>query len=130
MEKKPFIRFEKIRLEGVRKKDTIAIEQAICVYFPIENLIKGTSGTVFWKRTGLDSSVVAVLPSFEINANSAAYSVPEVSFSYPLYFPNQVLKGKFEDKVFVGGASVEGSYPKFESSETVLSIQNIGDPRL
>ncbi len=127
LEKKPFVRLDRVRLDGIRKKDTIAIERTTGVYYPVEKLWKATTGRVSWKRTGLDSTVYAQLGAYEINATTAGYSTTDVKFYYPLYFPGQILTGKFEDKVFVGGASSEVSYPRFESDVKRLNIQNIGE---
>ncbi len=127
LERRPFLRLDRARLDGIRKKDTISIDKTTGVYYPIDHLYKATSGKVSWKRTGLDSTVYAQLGVFELNTTIAGYSTSDVKFYYPTYFPNQALTGKFEDKVFVGGAASDVSYPRFESSEKRLDIQNIGE---
>ena len=49
-----------------------------------------------------------------------------MKLQYPLYFGSKTVVGKFEDKLSTSSRGNERSYPRFESDEQILEIDNIG----
>ena len=125
-DKQPSIVFDKLDLKASRKRDSIMIYQTSGRFYPVTKTWKGKGGKVTWERFGLKDDVYAELTDYQFEANKSLYEVENVKMHYPLYFGNKVIEGKFSDKLIVENAATEGSYPRFESKDGVLAIDNIG----
>ncbi|MEL6865191.1 MAG: hypothetical protein AAFP19_12260 [Bacteroidota bacterium] len=126
-DKQPIIRYEQLDLLASRKKDTIAIRETAGVYYPVDQVWKGNGGKVYWSRFGLGDEVYCELGAYEVNTKKALYQVEESKLYYPDLFPNGAVIGRFTDKVVVQNKATEGSYPRFESRDSILQIDNIGE---
>ena len=122
----PVVEFSKLDLLGIRKEDSIAILDTQGDFFPTEALWKGKSGRVTWERFDLGAGVYAELGDYEIETKKSLYRVETAWLHYPLFFGDRKVEGSFEDKVISANPATEGSYPRFESRESVLEIDNIG----
>jgi len=126
-DKQPVIKFEQINLVAQRKQDSISIQQTAGAFYPVQQLWKGQGGKVTWERFGLEKDIYAELSDYGIDVTKGLYEADNVKMHYPLYFGNRAVNGHFEDKLIVSNQVTEGSYPRFESGERVLKLDNIGE---
>ncbi len=122
----PLLRFEKLNLIATRKEDSIAIKGTSGIFKPLENRWEGKGGIVTWERLGLGPEVYAELDFYEIDMKQSLYEVAKARLHYPLFFGSRAIEGSFSDKLVSGNTATGGSYPRFESREQRLDIQNIG----
>jgi hypothetical protein len=123
----PVVEFSKTDLVAVRLNDSIKIEQTAGRYIPAQEQWQGTGGTVRWNNrfNELEQDVYAeFIDTFSIRMNTSRYEVQNARLKYPDYFGNELIHGKFEDKIVSGTKGVD--FPSFESSKKVLEIDNIG----
>lgn len=123
---KPYLRFDKLDLYGVRKQDSIVIYKTSGEFSPVDNRWEGKGGRVTWERLGLSPDVYAELDQYGIDGEKSIYEANSVSLHYPLYFGERLVKGKFEDKLTAENPATGGSYPRFESYENILKVGNLG----
>ncbi|MEN0003841.1 MAG: hypothetical protein AAF798_06845 [Bacteroidota bacterium] len=126
-EGKPTLAFEDFDLMASRRTDSIFIYQTSGKFYPIQRLWKGEGGRVTWERFGLDPSVYAELGPYSFEVNKSLYEVENVKMHYPLFFGNKPVEGSFRDKLSAGGDATGNSYPRFESNEAVIELQNLGE---
>ncbi len=122
----PIIQYEKVDLIGFRKKDSIKIQGTSGIFYPNQRLWKGSGGKVSWDRFGLGDSINVVLSEYEIETKKSIYEVESVKLYYPELFPNGAIEGSFTDKIVASSNSKGGSFPRFESKDSILQINNIG----
>ena len=123
--KKPVVHYAKTNLFATRKLDTIQIVDVEGDLFPAQNIFIAKGGKAIWRKTGGDV-IYAELDTFTIELRKSGYLATNVKLFYPQFFPNRSLLGKMEDKLVIENKAVEGSYPRFESYETLLEIKDIG----
>lgn len=123
----PILQFNETSLVASRKTDSIAIYQTKGVFYPFQGVWKGQGGRVNWERFGLPPDVYVELNTYEVDVKKTIYEANDVLLRYPAYFGQRSVKGKFEDKVIAANTAIEGSYPRFESFEQLLKIENIGE---
>lgn len=121
----PFISIDNHDLIGIRKLDSIYIKNTSGVYYPLSFEWKGNKGSVDWTRSGLSDKVYCTFNNYKINTKTNNYKIDTVTFYHPTFF-NEPIEGSFEDKVIVLTQEKGGSYPRFESFEKNLSIDNVG----
>jgi hypothetical protein len=121
----PFVIIDNHDLIGVRKVDSILVKNTSGVYYPLINTWKGSKGSVDWARAGFSDKVFCTFNNYEIDTKTNNYKVDTVTFYHPTFF-DAPIQGSFEDKVLVLTGS-DVSYPRFESFDKNLSIDNVGD---
>ena len=126
-DKIPSVVFEKLDLKASRRKDSILIFETKGEYYPVAQTWKGQGGRVTWQRHGLDENTYVKLGDYTFDAKKSLYEVQSAELHYPLFFGNQPIKGSFRDKLVALNDATGGSYPRFESAEQYLDINNIGD---
>jgi len=126
-EQKPSISYDKVDIYGFRKADTIKITDTKGTYYPTELKWQGQGGSVDWKRFGENLDITAVIDTYSIDIKKSLYRVKKATLSYPDIFGNVKVDGKFEDKIMTRRNKEDGSYPRFESYDQVLKIDNIGE---
>ena len=124
--KEPLISYENLDLIGFRKGDSIKILQTSGVYYPNQAIWKGNSGKVEWDRFGLKDSIHVILSNYEIEAKKSIYEADSVNLFYPELFPNGSIEGTFSDKIVASSNAKGMSFPRFESKDSILQINNIG----
>ena len=126
--KLPYLEFVKTDLMAIRQDDSIRIQQTSGYYFPTLELWKGKGGKVAWNdRFDLKEQVyVEFTDTFSIRMNTSLYGVKKVNLTYPSYFGDKKIEGKFEDKLIGKIANGDVNFPIFESKDEVLNIDNIG----
>ncbi|HQU58030.1 MAG TPA: hypothetical protein PLU64_02515, partial [Saprospiraceae bacterium] len=123
----PVVAFDKLDLMANRRQDSIFIYQTSGRFLPTENIWKGKGGRVTWERHGLGPEVYAELGDYEFEAIKSLYEAKGVKMHYPLFFGNRAIEGSFSDKLVAENDATEGSFPRFESKESLLEIDNIGE---
>jgi len=123
---KPTVKFEKTDLFASRNKDSIQIAATSGTYFPAEYIFKGKGGKTIWFKNKEAKDVFALLDTFSIDIKKMGYSAQNVKLNYPQFFKNNQPLGKVEDKVVVENKAVEGSYPRYESYENIIKLDDIG----
>ncbi|MEM1322039.1 MAG: hypothetical protein AAGG75_17395 [Bacteroidota bacterium] len=123
----PVVMYENLNLVASRKKDSIAIIGTSGTYYPIDLRWEGRGGKVSWERFGLKDDINCELGDYVINTKKALYEVAEAELNYPEFFPGGSIKGTLIDKVVTANRATEGSYPRFESQDSVLQIDNLGE---
>jgi len=123
----PYLSFEELDLLASRKQDSIFIYQTSGRFLPIEETWKGEGGNVTWERFGWSKdSTYVELPEYEFEMNRSLYLVKNARLHYPLFFGTKVVEGDFSDKLTVENAVTGSSYPRFESYDDRLELDNIG----
>ena len=115
------------RLLAVGKRDTLIIEETDLKIDLANNTMHGRGGRTDWQRHGLNPEVFVVLVSYDIDLGRMLYEADTAHLQYPDYFENDILVGKFADKVEAGGARAGGEYPQFISSEGFVEVKNVGE---
>lgn len=121
----PFVKMQEHDVIGIRKVDSIIIKNTSGIYYPLEYQWKGDKGEVDWSRIGLSSEVYCTFGAYELDTKSNTYEVDKAIFYHPTYFDSPI-EGRFIDKVIVNTGN-DVSYPRFESYNKKLVINNIGD---
>ncbi len=122
----PIIKYDKLDLIGFRKQDSIQILETSGVYYPNQGLWKGKDGKVEWDRFGLGDSIHVVFTEYEIETKKSIYDVKSATLFYPELFPDGGIEGSFTDKIVASNNAKGRSYPRFESKDSILQINNIG----
>lgn len=117
--------FEPVDLMAQRKQDSIVIVRTQGRFYPATAQWVGKGGTVDWGRLG-NADIRCALSDFTIDLTQSLYSVEQAELTYPLLFGERKILGRFTDKLVVRNEAVEGSYPKFESYDRVVVIEDIG----
>ena len=125
-DKIPSIEYKELDLYGSRKGDSIGIYSTSGIYLPVDGIWEGNGGKVPWERFGLGDSIYCELTNYQIEVKKSIYEADSVKLYYPELFPNKAVQGSFVDKIVASSNSKEGSYPRFESKENILEINNIG----
>lgn len=122
----PYLEYESLDLLASRKQDSIFIYETSGRYYPLDRQWKGRGGRVTWERFGWDGDTYVEFEDYEFDMKRSLYDVKNARFHYPLFFGTQVIRGDFSDKLTVENAVTGGSYPRFQSHEEVLEMNNIG----
>jgi len=122
----PIIHFDTVNLVGIRRTDSISIMATSGDYYPSETTFKGNKGRVYWDRHGL-ADAYAFLANYSVDVTKSLYSADSVKMTYPLYFGDERVVGRFEDKITSTSGSTTPSYPRFTSYESVLKLTDIGE---
>ena len=121
----PVIKYNEISLIASRKEDTIMINKTSGIYYPITLEWKGVGGNVKWDRYNLND-VYVELDTYKINVKKSLYEVSSSTLYYPDFFGSKGVKGSFKDKITTQNKASIGSYPRFESFDDRLKIDNLG----
>lgn len=125
-ENQPVIVFEETDLVAYRKIDSITINETSGIFYPYQNIWKGSKGKVEWGPIMAD--VHAELAEYQIDMSKSLYEAEGVTLHYPLFFGNETITGRFSDKISLSMSdSTFFSFPRFESESDTLEIKNIGE---
>ena len=122
----PVVHFDTVTLVGTRRSDSIVIAGASGDYLPADNEFRGTRGRVFWDRLGLNDTY-AFLANFTLDVTRSLYTADSAKLTYPTYFGDERVVGRFEDKISANTGDNSGSYPRFTSYASVLELDDIGE---
>ncbi len=124
--KQPVVQIPELDLVCLAKKDSASIYETKGKYFPDKKLWKGYGGIVNWQRAGYEENqIVAKIRGYEVQMNHSSYRADSAVFSNAIYFGSSKLIGDLEDKVLANVTEERSSYPRFDSYNDNLEIQNI-----
>ncbi|HMO38254.1 MAG TPA: hypothetical protein PKC76_04230 [Saprospiraceae bacterium] len=124
--KLPSLFFPKLDLMAGHRQDSIFIYETAGEYFPVAQIWQGKGGKVTWARLADMDEVYAVLGEYQIETKKSLYEVKDAKLHYPQFFGNRLVPGTFSDKLVFGNDATSGSYPRFESNENRLTLNDIG----
>ena len=106
-------------------KDSSVINDTKGVFYPITNNWIGQGGKVTWERAGFGADNVYVeLNNYAINLKYAKFNADSVTFYNKNYFANPLM-GSFQEKVLVNLDEDKASYPRFNSYDKRIRINEI-----
>ncbi len=122
----PVLEFPALTLVAARNQDSIQILNSSGRFYPLTDIWEGDKGKVTWERLGLPADVYVEFGKFSFEMKKSLYEVNDAKLHYPLFFGARVIPGSFTDKLVSSSEAQDASYPRFESSEKVLEIDNFG----
>ena len=124
--KEPVVTIEELDLMCLAKKDSASIYVTKGTYYPDQKLWKGYGGIVNWQKAGYEENqVVAEIKGYQVQMNHSSYKADSAIFTNSVYFGSSKLMGDIEDKVLANVSEGRSSYPKFDSYNDNLAIENI-----
>lgn len=105
------------------KSDSLTIENAKGIFYPLEDKWVGESGTVRWTAEGAKDAY-ASLTDYTINLKSTSYDAPNATLYYPSIF-KQPIEGTLKDQIHNQQAK-DQRFPKFASSSRDIQMDDIG----
>lgn len=121
----PKITFDQLDLICRSRNDSMRINNTRGVYYPLDNKWYGDGGKVTWERAGFSAEeVFAELKEYSLSTKSYTYEADSVIFNNPAYF-ERPLMGKLTDKVLANMKIDNATYPRFDSYERRLRMENI-----
>ncbi len=146
----PSVQWKKVNLSCVYKKDSIAILETKGIYFPLQQQWKGDSGKVYWRLVDSNqltvdslkgtnklstvnrqlstkpSAIFASLNKYVLDLNKGYYHIEKATLRYPAMFGEKTIEGVLEDRITVKKTGEDESYPRFESYDLRLKMNNLG----
>lgn len=126
LNKVPFLQWENTDLIAYRKLDTMRISNTSGSLEPLKETWKGNAGQVNWDSTGLEGEIYVRFDNYQLDLKKSFYEIDSVIFQYEAFFGSKSVRGKFTDKITNQVGNNLPSYPRFESSEGNLTINNFG----
>lgn len=121
----PIIIFPALKLVCYAKRDSSVIEGTSGIYYPVQNIWEGRNGTVYWSRAGFEKTqVYGQLKKYKIKTKASNFEADSVVFYNSFYF-DKPLMGKYTDKVLANVTPEKASYPRFDSYNKRLRINNL-----
>jgi len=121
----PKITFDQLNLICFAKRDSMIIYNTKGAYYPTTNSWVGVGGKVLWKRSGFDAKdVYADLRNYSASFKVSTYEADSVTFYNKFYF-DAPLSGRLTDKVLANMTVERASYPRFDSYDRRIQIQNL-----
>ncbi|HKK75195.1 MAG TPA: hypothetical protein VJ953_08995 [Saprospiraceae bacterium] len=123
----PYLAYEETDLLAFRKEDTMRIRQTKGRYQILEETWIGESGRVDWDDSGSEGEIYVTFEDYELDLRKSFYEIDSVLFHHEQYFGSRSVLGNFTDKITNSGNERRPSYPRFESLEGNLNIQDFGE---
>lgn len=121
----PKVIFSNLKLTCLSNGDSSEIINTKGIYYPTDNTWYGQGGKVTWKRAGFGvDSVYAEVKKYKIEMKSNKFNVDSVLFYNKAYFSKPLL-GELEEKVLASQTPERATYPKFESYDKRIQIENL-----
>ncbi len=121
----PKITFESLDLICYSKGDSMKIFNTKGAYYPTTEQWVGYGGTVNWAKAGLLSDeVYAELSHYSVRTQSYDFTADSVIFHNSFYL-SEPLVGVLENKLLANMKASNTSYPRFDSYDKRIQIQNI-----
>jgi hypothetical protein len=121
----PKIVFNELDLICFAKRDSMIIYKTKGVYYPTTHTWVGSEGRALWKRAGFEADdVYAELSHYKVNFKVSTYEADSAIFYNKFYF-DAPLQGKVTDKVLANMTTDRATYPRFDSYDKRIQIQNL-----
>lgn len=138
----PSIKWDKVNLICAYKNDSIAIVETKGTFFPLQQQWKGDGGKTYWQnnndsqlandssklkpQSSKPSTTYAKLSKYVLDLTKGFYRIEKATLRYPEMFSEKDIEGALEDRISVRKINEEPSYPRFESYDKRLKMNNIG----
>jgi hypothetical protein len=124
-DKEPMVIVNNTDLVASTNGDSLFIHQTGGVYYPLEYTWAGTKGRVDWTRAGLDAGFAyCTFGKYSIQCQQSEYNVDTTTMFYkPL--SDKKLIGSFSDKLLTNNTPATTSYPRFDSYDMTISMNNL-----
>lgn len=120
----PKIEFSSLNLKCLAKGDSSLITNTKGIYYPTMKKWIGDGGKTTWERADFDPlTTYAEFGPYEIRLKGSTYSIENVSFHNEFF--DYPLMGKLSEKLLANKTGEKASYPRFESYEQRLLIEEI-----
>ncbi|MEM6376974.1 MAG: hypothetical protein AAF705_02100, partial [Bacteroidota bacterium] len=126
LDKNPYLNWEDTDIIAYRKLDTMRICNTSGSLDPLGETWSGKQGKVNWDSTGLEGEIYVTFNDYQLDLKKSFYEIDSVEFHYDAFFGGKSVKGNFTDKITNQVGANLPSYPRFESSEGNLQINNFG----
>ncbi len=121
----PKITFNELDLICFAKRDSMIIYNTKGAYYPTTKTWVGSGGKVLWKRAGFEAKdVYADIRNYQVDFKVSTYEADSVTFYNSFYF-DAPLAGKVTDKILANMTEDRASYPRFDSYDKRIQIQNL-----
>lgn len=122
---RPALKIPVTRFYGFLESDTIQVYNTQGNYFPVENKFEGKGGKADWKRSSQDvNKVYVTLKNYTVDLGAYGYTADSAMFTNT-YYLKRVLMGKFTDKLVPNNDTTKSDYPRFESYETDIVLNQV-----
>jgi len=124
-DKEPILTINSTDLIATTNGDSITIHGTGGVYYPLEFNWIGTKGKVDWTRAGLDANFAnCTFGKYVVECQQSEYTVDTATMFYkPL--SDKKLVGKFSDKLLTNNSPTTTSYPRFDSYDIDIAMNNL-----
>jgi hypothetical protein len=123
-EDKPIFSFAATDLIGTSNADTLVIKNEKGVFYPLENLWVGKSGTISMQRSGFDPANNYVnFGNHQINFTKSDITIDSAKLTFKPVL-NEVQMGAYTDKL-LQAKSQERLYPKFRSYSNNVNFNSL-----
>ena len=107
--------------------DTIMIYGTGGTYYPFETKWEGKKGETDFTRGGLDAdNVNCKLSTYTVDCSKSEYTADSATLTYNPFIKTP-LKGQFKDKLITNNEPETSTYPRFESYQRVVKIENLAE---
>lgn len=122
-----FVKLSKTKIVSCYHRDTASIYGTTGVFYPIWNMVKGSGGQIFWKKSGYDSTrVYASIKSYTLNLDKITQKFDSTKFTYA-----DLLKTPISGSLILSYNDVSNPeltyFPQFSSYNKSISITNLFD---
>jgi hypothetical protein len=118
------MKYTNIDLLCTSGKDSLLIKEVNGTYYPMQRVFKGDNGKVEWTAKGA-TSAYAKIKNFVIYTKNMSYTAYDATLHYSAIF-GKPIDGILKDRA-TKRSSVNLSYPKFESKERNIEMNDIGE---
>ena len=123
-DKEPQIVFSKLDLLCLAKGDSSLIKSTKGIYFPVSNKWEGETGIITWERAAFNpKTTYAEVKGYKIRLKGSTYKIDTVYFHNEFF--DDPLLGRLQEKLLANKTGEKASYPRFESFEQRLVIEEI-----
>jgi len=131
IEQEPVVRFDKVDVMSRYKQDSMIILETSGIFYPTTQIWKGKGGRVYLDRLKKegenDEDIYVEFPEYSVEVKKNIYSVEDARLYYPQYLGKRLVKGSFTDKIVSVTKGGNTSFPRFESYDLQLDVDNIGE---
>lgn len=121
----PKITFNELNLICFAKRDSMIIYNTKGAYYPTTKSWVGARGKVLWNKAGFEAKdVYADIRNYTVDFKVSTYEADSVTFYNKFYF-DAPLAGKVTDKILANMTEDKASYPRFDSYDRRIQIQNL-----
>jgi hypothetical protein len=112
-------------LLGATEGDTLRVQECSGTYFPLESRWEGQQGKITWASAGFDpNKVYSTFGAHKIRFDDNEFVIEPATLHYAEKF-NEPVEGKLTYRLLTGKSNRASEYPRFETYDNTLEVQNI-----